>query len=195
MFSALTVAWPVNSSSSSRCYTCLSSSSELAAAAQPAARLALALLGASNGRVAYFRPGMLVAETLCTLLLNEVNGMLNLADGPSMEDAGALQQVHPAAQQLLQSHELLRLLAAALALHTELLQRYMHRGPGLLCSNCSSSSNRTRTHSSVSSSSAAAAAAGGGPSSAAAALLQAVGHAAGHAVQSSCTHPVCRFSR
>jgi hypothetical protein len=130
---------------------------------------------------------MLVAETLCGLLNDEIR-ILHFGriepQGPGTISVDVIVKLLaglPAVQQLLLSPHLLRLLGASQALHTELLQRHVRGNPGASSSSSGSGSRRGRisrsqpTPGAANLAAAAAAAAGGGPSAAAAALLQAVG--------------------
>jgi hypothetical protein len=115
---------------SSNNHSWLSSSRELGSVALPAARLAAAVLAAST-RVEDIHMAVNIAMDLCKGLNKETRFHADSGADTTPEDQYSLT---PPVQQLLQSTELLRLLAAAHALHVQHLAC-------LQCANSSSSSS------------------------------------------------------
>jgi hypothetical protein len=150
--------WPTSSSHKSS----LSSSKDLGEAALPAVQLAMTVLQACEGRKVYVHTVLAsFVRDLCSGLAAELQNGQELAASSSKaanpngsstsgssSSAGCLS---PAVQQLLQSEQLLRLLAAAHALYAQVLQ---HNAAS--CGESSSSSSSSRDTAAAASSSAAA---------------------------------------
>uniref|UniRef100_A0A383VAC9 Uncharacterized protein n=1 Tax=Tetradesmus obliquus TaxID=3088 RepID=A0A383VAC9_TETOB len=119
LVSTFSVVWPsgntTSSSTSNSSSTWLSSSRQLCHAALPAAHLAVAVLASPSGDKEIHQ-ALDYAVHLCTGLFEEIHRCPNLVAGVT---SGAVDSPTPPMQQLLQSAELLRLLAAAHALHTQ----------------------------------------------------------------------------
>jgi hypothetical protein len=125
LFTSLAAVWPTSSSSSRLC-----SSEELGSAALPVLNLALLLLDASSGRVGYVVGVMDPVMYVCSSLLPDLRGTAASAaageaavssrssiSSSSCSSSGGGVPLSPGVQQLLQSEQLPKLLAATQALH------------------------------------------------------------------------------
>ncbi|KAF6253319.1 hypothetical protein COO60DRAFT_429511 [Scenedesmus sp. NREL 46B-D3] len=127
LYDGLINKWPTTSSSSG---SSLSSSRELGSAAMPAVQLAMAVLVASGGRAAYAKSVMLFVATLCGCLRSDILGAAGSACAGLAAARGSLgggsssssMSLSPAVRQLLQSEQLLKLLASSQAMYAQVLQ-------------------------------------------------------------------------
>jgi hypothetical protein len=148
LFDVLFSVWPTASSHRS----CLSSSSELGAVELSALQLAPLVLDASGGKAAYVASVLRHAFVLCRCLRAEVEGLGQQTSTAGSTVAGGAggsssssspESLSPAVQQLLQSEQLLKLLAATQALYAQVLQRTRLVGDTKGSSSSSSSSSST----------------------------------------------------
>jgi hypothetical protein len=148
LFSLLISVWP--KASRQRIPLSSSSSSELSVAELSALQLAPVVLDASGGRAAYLAIFLRHTDMLCRCLRREVEGLGDPTDSAHIGDADGSSssicpelQCPPAVQQMLQSEQLLKLLAATQALYAQVLQR------ACLTGNNSSSSSSSSNGSSI----------------------------------------------
>jgi hypothetical protein len=138
LFHTIASQWPAGSNSSSR--SCLSMRKELCSAAQATQQLAAAVLAASDGRTAYVEYILESAGQRCKWLQAELRPLLLEAGSLSIRNQHST-CARAVVQQLLQSEQQLRLLAAVQALYAQVLQ---HRAIAAAGSNATGSSSSSK---------------------------------------------------